>query len=146
MKKNPSGIISYSNGIIKYQQSDFSWSINLSDVHIIGEYTTSEGPYLDDYFFVFLTAKEKGWHEASFYADGREDFLKDLSNALSCPVVLGLCNSANFRTRIIWPLHLSGKPFMEIMPKPTWFGRLIAKLSGNYNIRMTDEAKNILPD
>ena len=79
MNNNESGTISYANGIVSYQQDSFSWSISISDVHLIGEYTNSDGPFWDDYFFVFLTAKENGWHQASFYANGRDEVLAALS-------------------------------------------------------------------
>ncbi len=69
-KENKSGEISFADGVISYRIDGGGWTVNLQDVRLIGEYTTANGPLIDDYFFVFLTAKENGWHEASFYASG----------------------------------------------------------------------------
>ena len=74
--QNTSGRIRLEHGTIVYDDVfGNGWSVKLSDVRIIAEYTTSGGFGIDDYFFVFLTAAQGGWHEAPFYADGRDAFL-----------------------------------------------------------------------
>jgi len=83
---------------------------------LIGEYTNSDGPYLDDYFLVFLTAPEGGWHQASFYAKGRDETLAALSKDLGVPLECGLCHSTQYKTRIMWPPHLKDQELMEVLP------------------------------
>jgi len=71
---------------------------------------------------VFLTAFEGGWHEASFYAQGRDEALKVLSSHLSAPIETGLCSSTIYKTRIIWPVQWRDQELMEVLPaKKTGF-------------------------
>ena len=141
--KNTSGTIRLDHGTIVYELPGDGWRLKLSDVRLIGEYTNSNGPFLDDYFFVFLTAAESGWHQASFYADGRDSFLKALSEALRVPIETGLCNSVEFKTRILWPSDLNGKPLMKVVPKPTRCARLWTKITGVQDIELSDTARAV---
>ena len=113
------GRIRLEDETIVYDSPGDGWNLKLSDVGLIGEYTNSDGPVLGDYFFVFLTAAEGGWHQASFYADGLDVFLADLAAALGSPIETGLCNSADFKTRILWPSDIRGEPLMKMVAKPT---------------------------
>ena len=146
MSDKRSGKLSFTDGVIEYQVDDYGWSVKLSDVHLIAEYTTANGPHIDDYFFVFLTAKENGWHEASFYAEGKNTAFDAIEKVLGAPIEIGLCNSTEYRTRILWPPALKGKPLMQIVPNPTKLGRILSKISGREDIELTDEAKSVLPD
>ena len=49
-----SGELRCSAGLITYHSAGADWSVPVADVRLIGEYTNSDGPYLDDYFMVFL--------------------------------------------------------------------------------------------
>ena len=99
----------------------------MSDVRIIGEATNQSGPPLwDDYFFCFATGPGL-WLEASFYAHGRDEFLCALATKLGSPLEPGLCYSADFASRILWPPTLAGEPmfrFDPITPKGL-LGRLL---------------------
>ena len=114
--KDYSGEIRCDGEFIDYHSALGDWSIRTTDVRLIGEYTNSYGPYLDDYFLVFLTAPENGWHEASFYANGRDEALAALSRSLSAPLQCGLCNSTEYKTRIMWPPRLKDHEMMEVLP------------------------------
>ena len=144
--ENTSGTIRLDHGAIVYELPGDGWSVNLSDVRIIGEYTNSDGPFLDDYFFVFLTAVEGGWHQASFYAEGRDAFLADLAKAIGSPIETGLVNSADFKTRILWPSDISGEPLMKVLEKATRRGRIWDKLMGRHDIELSDTAKAVFKD
>ena len=111
-----SGELRCSAGVIAYHSDGGDWSVPVADVRLIGEYTNSDGPYLDDYFFVFLTAPEGGWHQASFYAKGRDEALAELSRSIGAPLECGLCNSTHYKTRIMWPPHLKNEELMEVLP------------------------------
>lgn len=144
MKKEcTSGYISLVDDVVVYRIAGGGWTVKLSDVRLIGEYTTANGPYIDDYFWVFLTAEEGGWHEASFYAAGRDDFLVAVGKALSTPIETGLCNSTVYRTRVVWPPEVKGQPLMRIVPKPTRLGRLWARINGVQDIVLSDAAKSV---
>src|SRR5262249_25546280 len=47
------------------------WSLSIQTIVLIAEYTTNEGPWLDDYFLVFVTVEEGKLYfsTCSFYAD-----------------------------------------------------------------------------
>ena len=145
-KENASGEIALVDRVITYRVAGDGWTVNLADVRLIGEYTTANGPCVDDYFFVFLTAPEDGWHQASFYAQGRDKFLSDLSVALGSPIQIGLCNSADWETRILWPLTVAGEPLAETVPKPTRWGRVWDRINGTQDLVLSNAAKSVFQD
>jgi hypothetical protein len=114
--KDHSGEIRCDGEVIAYRSALGDWSIRITDVRLIGEFTNSDGPYLDDYFLVFLTAPQSGWHEASFYAKGRDEAVAALSKSLGAPLECGLCNSTQYKTRIMWPPQLKDRELMEVLP------------------------------
>jgi hypothetical protein len=85
------------------------WRIAISDLVCIVEYTTARGPWADDYFLVFAT-KSGLYHEASFYSIGRDATLDALRESLGCSVKLGLVQSTEFASRVLWPPSLEGHP------------------------------------
>jgi hypothetical protein len=124
-----SGEIRCADDSISYRSSSGDCSLPISAIRLIGEYTTSEGPCIDDYFFVFLTAPEGGWHQASFYAKGRDEALQLLGEKIGAPIEAGLCNSTEFKTRIIWPLRLKNQAMMDVLPptKQNFWQKLIGE-------------------
>ena len=145
-KENQSGEICLKDGVFSYRIDDWEWAVRLTDVRLIGEYTTANGPYEDDYFLVFLTAKENGWHQASFYSTGSQELMAALGKELDISIELGLISSVEYRTRILWPPSLQGKPLMQVVPKQTGLGRLWTRITGNEDTVLSDEAKSVLPD
>ena len=111
-----SGELKCTDDLLSYRAAGGSWSVKISDIRLVGEYTTANGPYIDDYFLVFLTAFEDGWHEASFYARGRDEMLAAISRKLGAPIETGLCDSAQYKTRIIWPEKWKGQDLLEVIP------------------------------
>jgi hypothetical protein len=82
-----------------------SWQVSVSDIAVVGEYTTSDGPFFDDYFFVFIT-RDGTMHEASFYADGRDRALATLEANLGARIVPALSATSEWRSRVLWPPRL----------------------------------------
>lgn len=138
-----SGELQYTNDTISYRAEHSTWSLPVSSIHLLAEYTDSNGPYIDDYFFVFMTAPEDGWHEASFYAKGRDELLSALSAKLGTSIECGLCNSTEYKTRILWPEHLKGQPLMDIIPPPkqNWWHKLTN--SGARKIQLSTAALQV---
>lgn len=139
-----SGEIALVGGAIVYRISGAGWTVNLSDVRIIGEYTTESGPFVDDYFLVFLTAEQSGWYEASLYATGLESFLTEVGVALGAPIRLGLCSSTAWRTRVVWPPTVEGEPLLLTVPRATLLGRLWQGITGQRDLVLSDAAKRVL--
>jgi hypothetical protein len=116
IEKDFSGELRCVDGLLSYKAEGVSWNLKISDIRLVGEYTTANGPHIDDCFFVFLGAFEGGWHEASFYARGRDEVLPALGASLGAPIETGLCNSTHYKTRIIWPPRWRGQELMEVLP------------------------------
>jgi hypothetical protein len=118
-----SGRILLDGDVIRYRSAVYGdWDLRVLDVRIIGEATNQSGPFADDYFFCFATGTSM-WREASFYAEGRDEFLRALGAKLGSPVEAGLCHSADFASRVLWPPSLAGEPmfrFGDTAPKGVW--------------------------
>src|SRR5262249_37169935 len=102
-----------------------TWELPLSSIRVIGEKTTPNGPFLDDYYFCFATSLDC-WYEASFYCEGRKAFLQSLAEFLG-PLQLRLVGSTDFDSNVLWPPELAGKPMFSFTPLPPtrWIARLI---------------------
>lgn len=99
------------------------WSLHMSDVGVIGEYTTDNGPWLDDRFVVFVR-RNGTWFEAPVHA-GFEEFLERLSAHLGCPVASALVNKTDFTSRVMWPPVLAGRPLLSFTAtKVSWLRRV----------------------
>lgn len=134
-----SGKITFAAGKIEYRSGIHGWSLPSTEVRLIGEYTNENGPWLDDYFLVFLASSDGAWNQASFYATGRDEVLAELGQVLGTKLDLGLCNSANFKSRIIWPPNLAGKKFVEAVPSGSEFGKFRQRwLGASFDIRLTE--------
>jgi hypothetical protein len=124
---NDSGRILFDGDVIRYQwKTDGGWNLPLSEVRIIGESTNQNGPIADDYFFCFATGSER-WLEASFYADGHDEFLHALEERLGSELTLDLYGSTDFASRVLWPPSLAGQPMFRFytIPRPGVLGRFL---------------------
>jgi hypothetical protein len=129
-----SGTLRLDGDIIRYRSSTFgSWEARLADIRIIGESTDECGPRVDDYWFCFA-ADAGGWLEASFYAEGRDTFLRALAERLGdggeggeggVSIEPQLYASTTFASRVLWPPALRGRPMFTytdiVLP---WYRRL----------------------
>lgn len=148
MRQNEShaGTLKCQKDVLSYQSGSHSWSVGVSDIVLVGEYTTSDGPLADDYFLVFFTAQQsEGWHQASFYAEGRDEALATLAEIFGRPLQLGLCNSANFKSQIIWPHSVAEKVLFDLIPHSKILGRFRQKwLGASVEFVLSDAAISIL--
>jgi len=133
-----SGRIWLADGLIHYESQDYgSWSLPVADLRVLGEHTTDNGPMIDDWFLVFVTGSAAGWQEASVYAEGADEFRKQLAGVLGADSLDGeLSASTDFASRILWPQTLRGQPLFHYSPieAPGWrhvlgLGKLRIELS-----------------
>lgn len=113
-----SGRILLDGDVIRYRSAVYGdWDLPVSDVRIFGEATNQNGPFADDYFFCFAFGPGM-WREASFYADGTDEFLRMLGAKLGSPLEVRLCHSADFASRVLWPPSLAGEPMFRFDDAP----------------------------
>lgn len=84
------------------------WSLPIASIILVAEYTTNEGPYVDDYFLIFVTSEEGKLYfsTCSFYSDGRDEALSALQQRLGSPISFGLQGSIEWRSRVAWPIKM----------------------------------------
>lgn len=103
MSDPKSGSVSIADGVLTYRSEHCgTWSIHLSEVRKIEEFTSSDGPWLDDYFYCFHTVSKEEV-SASFYAEGWSAVWPELEQVFPGLGQAGLCDSTSCRTRILWP-------------------------------------------
>ncbi len=111
--KNPARLI-FSSGDLEYHVDGVpAWKVPADSVAAVGEYTTGHGPLVDDYFIVFV-ARSGDFHQASFYAKGREDALWKLGKTLGTTLRCTLSDSTSFRTQLLWPKELITAPLFSM--------------------------------
>lgn len=118
MATEDSGELSLGDGELRYVNPHGRWALKVADIRLIGEITTSEGPWFDDYFCVFSTRFEDGWHEAPMSARGCNDVLVELGGILGAKLESALCNSTQWKTRIMWPEPWKGQELLTAIPAP----------------------------
>lgn len=122
-----SGRIQLDGDMIRYRSAVYgNWDLPVSNLRILGEATDQLGPWVDDYFFCFAAGPEM-WLEASFYAEGRDEFLRALGAKLGTALDVGLANSTDFASRVLWPPSLAGEPMFQYAasPRKGMIGRLL---------------------
>jgi hypothetical protein len=123
------------------------WQMHISNVKLIGEYTTSAGPFLDDYFFIFAESEDK-WFEVSNDAISGSDFLDRLGELLHVKISLGLANSAEWRSRVLYPESLIGqtlfKPLVQMERPRKLFGSTIGTKTEEGGVEITENVRSCL--
>ena len=118
-----SGVLGFKDSTLSYASPDNgTWEIRIDDVIAFGEYSTDNGPYIDDWFMVFVTS-DFDWVEASNYCAGRGDVRDQLARLWTVESLHGdLAFSTDFTSRAIWPRKLAGKPLFDFIERPqsTW--------------------------
>lgn len=124
-----------------------TWSVPLSDIALIGEYTTQDGPGLDDHFFCIVD------HNGNRYDIGDEDgalrFLDELAIALGESLLPQLQFTTDFQSCILYPKSARGRMlFVNPCQPRTFIGRLKWIFSsGEHQLQLSDEVNALIePD
>ena len=139
-----SGRIWLAGGEVRYESQHYgSWSFPVADLRVFGETTTDHGPMIDDWFMAFVTSSATGWYEASVYADGADEFRKQLARVLGVESLYGeLFASTEFASRIIWPPSLRGQQLFRFTPiSVPWWRRILRFGMGQLRIELSPEAR-----
>ena len=96
------------------------WSLPIGSIVLIAEYTTNEGPYVDDYFLVFVTVEQDKLYfsTCTFYSAGRAETLSILGGRLGSPIQLGLQGSTAWRSRVVWPPKMAETEYFTFTEVP----------------------------
>jgi hypothetical protein len=82
-----------------------SWKIPLSEVKVIGEYSTGRGRFGQDWFLVFVTGIEPAPYKASMYAENMREARGEIAESLG-DLPWELKPSQMRSSRVIWPALL----------------------------------------
>ena len=101
---------------VVYEPGDGSgWKFSLSELRLIGEWTTDQGPYVEDYFYGFVVGRPHCFYYAPLGAN--TSIVTELSAAMGEPMTSALAGSTLNRSRIIWPRALEGCDLFVYSPE-----------------------------
>ncbi|MBL4587303.1 MAG: hypothetical protein JKX84_09655 [Flavobacteriales bacterium] len=107
--------------VIRTFRGEVLAEILVSEIKVIGEFTTADGPYIDDWFITIMTKDH--WYELPMYAIGMDEVLTELSRKLNAPLQTKFVNSTEWKTRVMYPVKLEGKAlydWVDLEPKSIW--------------------------
>jgi hypothetical protein len=96
--------------------------IPVDEIKLIGEYTTGNGPLIDDWFIVFMTSATD-WKHISEYTPGMQKMLQELGQLLDAEIVGSLSWSTSWITNIIWPPSVAEVEMWDVrtqLPETLW--------------------------
>ena len=97
-------------GKLRFASDDYGrWELSLDDVALMGEYTTQDGPMLEDHFFV-VVSKAGEEFEIPVTASGADEMLQAICRALDSETVPKLTLNTDFSSRIMAPRSLQDQP------------------------------------
>lgn len=114
-------------------------AFDIDSLVIVAEHTNDRGPIEDDYFVVFVGGRPVMSIEVPVHIGLRA--LRRLSEYFGVELNPALSGSTDFKSRIIWPTNLSGRPYFDYVsaPRSTIVGRLIDRVLPRNSWQMTDE-------
>jgi hypothetical protein len=141
-KESTSGTVTIDeNKIIWMSQGEIISTIELTEILVIGEYTTDAGPWFDDWFLIFVK-KDSSYLQIPFYIDGRESLINFLQSKLKpTPGFGALVGSTKWAT-VDYPDEFKSQPLFRLSPTDkyyppkTWFAKLLYGLGlGRYSTK-----------
>jgi hypothetical protein len=132
---------------------EVQWTLPLENLVLIAEYTTNEGPYVDDYFLVFVTMEEGAifFSRSSFYSEGRAPTLKELANWLGTPLEPSLTGAdvgaREWNSRVVWPPQMAAKQYFTFTkaPPPDILEKLKNRVLGSaYEYAISQEVREYI--
>lgn len=132
---------------IEIERGKFSYMVggqvlaafDIDSLVIVAEHTNDRGPIEDDWFLVFVGGRPVMSIEVPVRIGLRP--LRRLSEYFGVELNPALSGSTDFKSRIIWPTNLSGRPFFDYVsaPRSTIVGRLIDRVLPRISWQVTDE-------
>jgi hypothetical protein len=143
-----SGKVLIQNDVLIWQDSEgkLIGEIPLDKVKVIGEYTTSDGPLVDDWFYLFILS-QTDLRQVSAYATTLSSVLESISLRYNCEIVGHLSHSTTFQSNILWPSQLKGQKVYDISmtTKPmTIWEKLRLSFGQTNEVELTNDLKTYL--
>jgi hypothetical protein len=131
--------------IVRTLNGQLMYEILVTDIKVIGEFTTASGPIFDDWFLTLITANS--CYEIPMDVIGIDKLLSDLGQKLGTNLSYKFANSAYWKTRIMYPINSIEKNLYERVsqePKTSWDRIMkIIGLQGSV-IQYSNETEKIL--
>lgn len=111
----PAGVLSLSSadGLLRFSSEHYGdWVLPISEIKLIAEYTTEDGPFCEEHYIVFAKSIQH-IYEAPFAAKGAEKILDHLGDVLQVALEPELVLETFFNSRILYPTKYRGLPFLE---------------------------------
>jgi hypothetical protein len=128
------------------QGGDSNWEMMIDQIALIGEYTTPNGPAMDDHFLVLVDSSGRR-EELPVGTASLESVLKYLPERLNADLSTKLANQTNYASVILWPEELEGRGLFEFSPRAakTLWGKL-GRILGLHRVEITlsDTAREYL--
>ena len=115
--QNKSCVCLENRHIILIRQDEELIRIPVDNIKLIGEYTTGNGPLIDDWFIVFMTSPTD-WKQISEYTPGMQEMLQELGQLLGAQIVCSLFSSTSWKTSLIWPPSIAEMEMWDVHTKP----------------------------
>lgn len=120
--------------------------IPISNIKLIGEYTTENGPQLDDYFMVFYYS-DNSYAVISMYAENLNEMIDELAVIMKTKLDSHLVNSTVWNSNILWPSKSKGERlWVVVKAKPKGIIESIKMLFGmeKLQVELTEVANGYL--
>jgi hypothetical protein len=116
------------------------WSIPLSSISLIGEYTTQDGPGTDDHFVCLFD--DSGNRYDIGYDDGASLLLDEIKDVIGEPLLPQLSLSTDFQSFILYPKSSNNQTLFIKPRQPRTIASRLKWLfcSGNHRLQLSDEA------
>jgi hypothetical protein len=80
------------------------WSLPIDAIVLIAEFTTDEGPWVEDYFLTFVTIEDgQTFCSTCPVFAGTDTVLTEISRRFDVSIGLTLVKSTEWKSRILWP-------------------------------------------
>jgi hypothetical protein len=137
------GSVSIECGKLRFASGDYgNWEVSLDDVALLGEYTTQDGPMIEDHYFVVVSKCGEEF-ELPVTASGADEMQQTICRMLDVETVPRLTLNADFASRIMAPRSLQEQPlFVFEVQRKSFLQKLFS--GGRMNRCLSQNAKSVL--
>ncbi len=129
MPKHESPRLSLEGSRLIFTTHEIEWELKVSEIRVIGECTTPQGPFDDDYFLVFVTGPDRFFRAPVSCLDSEQTLNRLLKNLDGSHIQFGLANITQLASRVIWPPSLADQELFEFREvESTGLGKWLGKL------------------